>query len=154
MVFLEDYDMGMARYLVQGVDVWMNTPLRPNEASGTSGMKAGMNGVLNFSILDGWWPEGFNGSNGWAIGSPEAGVQATDQNQQDAAHLLDILENKIVPLYYNGWASGRMSEGWITRVKESIRTLTPRFCTQRMLKEYMQKLYLPALQAEEIPEVM
>ncbi len=100
LVFLEDYDMNLARYLVQGVDVWMNTPRRPNEASGTSGQKAAMNGVINFSVLDGWWREGFNGSNGWAIGDDQEYENNEQQDAADAASLYDTLENKIVPLYY------------------------------------------------------
>ena len=101
MVFIEDYDMNVARYLVQGVDVWMNTPRRPYEASGTSGMKAALNGGINFSILDGWWRESYNGKNGWAIGE-EREYDSTDaQDQADSESLFDILENQIVPLYYD-----------------------------------------------------
>jgi starch phosphorylase len=145
LVFLEDYDMNLARYLVQGVDVWLNTPRRPNEASGTSGQKAALNGVLNFSVLDGWWREGYNGRNGWAIGEDK---EYTDPNQQDAddlASLYEILENEIIPLYYDRRAGDRMPEDWVLKVKECIRTLAPRFSMSRMVKEYTNELYLPLL---------
>lgn len=144
LIFLEDYDMNVARYLVQGVDVWLNTPRRPNEASGTSGMKAAMNGGLNFSILDGWWYEGYNGKNGWAIGD---GTEYADHNQQDdadAASLYDVLENQIIPLYYSGRLGDSMSPGWMAMMKESIRTLSPQFSMARMVKEYTRMFYEPA----------
>jgi starch phosphorylase len=144
LVFLEDYDMNMARYLVQGVDVWLNTPRRPNEASGTSGMKAALNGVLNFSVLDGWWREGYNGANGWAIGEDSDTADGEQQDRLDAASLYTTLEKEIVPLYYNRSADNLPLE-WIARMKASIRTLAPQFSTRRMVKEYMQELYLPAL---------
>lgn len=146
LVFLEDYDMNVARYLVQGVDVWMNTPRRPNEASGTSGMKAAINGVLNFSVLDGWWQEGYNGQNGFAIGD-EVNLPDTDQQDDaDAESLYDTLENSIIPLYYASRTPEGLSADWIVRMKESIRTLAPQFTMRRMLKDYMTQLYLPALQ--------
>jgi starch phosphorylase len=151
LVFLEDYDMNIARYLVQGVDVWLNTPRRPNEASGTSGEKAALNGVLNFSVLDGWWREGYNGKNGWAIGDD---TEYTDPNQQDDADsesLYDTLENEIIPLYYSNRSADNLPGDWIARMKESIRTLTPQFSTRRMLKEYTQTLYVPAASWEETP---
>jgi starch phosphorylase len=144
MVFLENYDIDVARHLVQGVDVWMNTPRRPLEASGTSGEKAGLNGVLNFSVLDGWWREGYNGENGWAIGSE---ADYTDPEAQDAADgeaLFDTLEQEIVPLYYDVDTRTGISAGWLRMVKESIRTLAPMFSTARMLKEYTTDLYAPA----------
>ena len=144
LVFLDDYDMNVARYLVQGVDVWLNTPRRPNEASGTSGMKAALNGTLNFSILDGWWYEGYNGKNGWAIGD---GTEYADQNQQDdadAASLYDTLENQIIPLYYSGRSGDGLSHDWVKMVKESIRSLSPQFSMSRMVKEYTRNFYLPA----------
>ncbi len=118
MVFLEDYDMNLARYLVQGVDVWMNTPRRPNEASGTSGMKAAANGVLNFSVLDGWWREAYNGRNGWAIGE-DAGLDAEVQDQADADSLYDLLENRIIPLYYGERNGDDVPRKWIEMMKES-----------------------------------
>ena len=144
LVFVEDYDMNLARYLVQGVDVWLNTPRKPNEASGTSGQKAAMNGVLNFSILDGWWREGFNGRNGWAIGSEDE--EFTDLNQQDAHDadsLYDILENEIIPLYYKERTADGLPGDWIEKMRESIRTLAPRFSIQRMIKEYTRRMYFP-----------
>jgi len=144
IVFLEDYDMNLARYLVQGVDVWMNTPRRPNEASGTSGMKAALNGVLNFSVLDGWWREAFNGDNGWAIG-PDADLDDQVQDASDAESIYQTLENEIIPLYYTERDANDVPHKWIQRVKESMRTITPQFSTRRMLKEYVERLYLPAM---------
>ena len=143
LVFLEDYDMNVARHLVQGVDVWMNTPRRPLEASGTSGEKAGLNGVLNFSVLDGWWREGFNGENGWAIGGDADYDDAEAQDAADAEALFDTLEQKIVPLYYDIDSRTGVPTGWMRMVKESIRTITPMFGTSRMLKEYVTEMYLP-----------
>ena len=143
LVFLEDYDMNLSRYLVQGVDVWMNNPRRPNEASGTSGMKAALNGALNFSVLDGWWREAFNGSNGWAIG-PDADLDSEVDDETDAESLYDTLENQIIPLYYNERNIDNVPVEWMTMVKESMRTITPQFGTRRMVKEYIERLYLPA----------
>ena len=149
IVFLEDYDMNIARYLVQGVDVWLNTPLRPNEASGTSGMKAALNGVLNFSILDGWFAEGYNGQNGWAIGGTRDFKDPNEQLQADAKSLYDTLENEIIPLYYLTHAMGDYSAPWVAKIKECIRTLAPQFSARRMVKEYLSKMYLPAFSTEE-----
>ena len=143
MIFLEDYDMNIARYLVQGVDVWLNTPRRPNEASGTSGMKAAMNGVLNFSVLDGWWREGFNGNNGWAIGDDEDNPNIEEQDAEDAESLYSTLENQIIPLFYKNRNADNNPAEWIARIKESIVTLAPQFSTRRMLKEYVAGFYLP-----------
>jgi len=143
LVFLEDYDMNLARYLVQGVDVWMNNPRRPNEASGTSGMKAAMNGVLNFSVLDGWWREAYNGSNGWAIGE-DAGLDSEVRDEADAESLYDVLENQIIPLYYTERNADNVPMEWMKMLKESVRTIAPQFGTRRMLKEYIERLYLPA----------
>jgi starch phosphorylase len=154
LVFLEDYDMNLARFLVQGVDVWMNTPRRPNEASGTSGQKAALNGVLNFSVLDGWWREGYNGKNGWAIGRDEDQENADLQDEEDAESLYDLLENEVIPLYYRVRSSDGLPGDWIVRVKESIRTLAPQFSLRRMLKEYVERLYLPAIQKNERLEKM
>lgn len=148
LVFLEDYDMNLARLLVQGVDVWMNTPRRPNEASGTSGMKAAMNGILNFSVLDGWWREGFNGHNGWAIGDETEYSDPYQQDEADANSLYDTLENEIIPLYYQNRAADGLPVEWIARVKESIRTLAPQFSTRRMLTEYVSGMYVPAMQSQ------
>jgi starch phosphorylase len=146
MVFLEDYDMNVARNLLRGVDVWLNTPRRPMEASGTSGQKAIVNGVLNFSVLDGWWREGYNGTNGWAIGNESVYNDAATQDAQDAASLFDQLENEIVPLYYSHPYGTEIPSGWLRIVKESIRTMLPMFGTTRMLKEYINEMYLPAMQ--------
>ena len=144
LVFLEDYDMNLARYLVQGVDVWMNNPRRPNEASGTSGMKAALNGALNFSVLDGWWREAYNGSNGWPIG-PDADLDTEVDDDTDAKSLYDTLENQIIPLYYNERNIDNVPVDWMSMVKESMRTITPQFGTRRMLKEYIERLYLPGM---------
>ncbi|MCI0609761.1 MAG: alpha-glucan family phosphorylase [Anaerolineae bacterium] len=144
IVFLEDYDMNLARYLVQGVDVWMNTPRRPLEASGTSGMKAALNGALNFSVLDGWWREGYNGHNGWAIGEDKELDSPTVQDAQDAESLYNTLENEIIPLFYDR-DQREISHEWIARMKESMKTNIPQFSTRRMVKEYVEKLYVKAL---------
>jgi len=140
--------MNVARFLVQGVDVWMNTPRRPNEASGTSGMKAALNGVLNFSVLDGWWREGYNGKNGWAIGDDQESDNPQQQDDADAEHLYNTLENEIIPLYYENRTADNLPIEWIERVKESIRTLAPIFSTRRMVKEYMTEMYESAMRAE------
>jgi starch phosphorylase len=143
LVFLEDYDMNLARYLVQGVDVWLNTPRRPNEASGTSGQKAAMNGVLNFSVLDGWWREGYNGENGWAIGDDTEYESQEAQDEAHAQHLYQILENEIIPLFYHERSADNLPADWIAKMKSSIRTLSPRFSIQRMVKEYTDCMYFP-----------
>jgi len=145
IVFLENYDLNIARLLVQGVDVWLNTPRRPNEASGTSGMKAALNGTLNFSVLDGWWREGYNGSNGWAIGNDVDYEDPDEQDAKDAASLYDTLEHEIIPLYYQNRAMGDASPEWIAKIKENMRTLAWQFSTRRMLKDYIHKMYIPAL---------
>ncbi len=151
LVFLEDYDVNLARYLIQGVDVWLNTPRRPHEASGTSGMKAAMNGVLNFSVYDGWWREGYNGKNGWAIGKDTEYDNPNQQDEEDAISLYEILENQIIPLYYKKRSSDGLPGEWIDMMKESIRTLSPQFCMRRMVKEYVEQLYVKALQSDQIP---
>ena len=140
IVFLEDYDINLARYLVQGVDVWMNNPRRPMEASGTSGMKAALNGAINFSVLDGWWQEGYNGENGWAIGEESNLDNPDEQDARDAASLYDTLENQIVPLYYEN-GLGEVSPGWTKKIKESVASLVPQFSTRRMVKQYVEEMY-------------
>jgi starch phosphorylase len=150
LVFLEDYDMNLARYLLQGVDVWLNTPRRPHEASGTSGMKAAMNGVLNFSVLDGWWREGYNGKNGWAIGRDVDYDNPNQQDEEDAISLYNILETQIIPLYYKKRSSDGLPGEWIEMTKESIRTLSPQFSIRRMVKEYVEQLYVKALETDKI----
>jgi starch phosphorylase len=153
IAFLEDYDMNLARYLIQGVDVWLNTPRRPNEASGTSGMKAAINGVLNCSVYDGWWREGYNGQNGWAIGEDIDYNDPELQDEKDANSLYDLLEKEIIPLYYRERSSDGLPGDWIARIKESIRTLTPHFIIRRMVKEYLDRLYLPVMQSQAQPEL-
>jgi starch phosphorylase len=146
VVFLEDYDSYIARRLVQGVDLWLNHPLRPLEASGTSGMKSAPNGGINLSVLDGWWREGYNGSNGWAIGAEIDNGTTEFQNEVDANSLYQLLENQIVPLYY-AKPDGKLPLAWLQLMRESIRSVTPVFNTQRMVKEYTEQLYIPAAQA-------
>jgi glycogen phosphorylase len=143
VVFLEDYEMTLARRLVQGVDVWLNTPRRPLEASGTSGMKAALNGVLNCSILDGWWAEAYSPECGFAIGDSE--VEETDalQDEADAEALYAVLEEQVLPAYYERDDAG-LPQRWIALMRESIAELGPRFGTARMVAEYVERLYLPA----------
>ena len=138
-VFIEDYDQEVARYLVHGVDVWMNVPRRPFEASGTSGMKAAMNGVLNFSVLDGWWIEGFNGENGFAVGDLSE-VDEETADRQDSESLYSTLENQIIPAFYEKGDAG-IPNAWIQKMKNSIATLTPQFSSDRMVKEYVERIY-------------
>jgi len=148
VVFLEDYDSYIARRLVQGVDLWLNHPLRPLEASGTSGMKSAPNGGINLSVLDGWWREGYNCSNGWAIGAEIDNGTTEFQNEVDASSLYQLLENQIMPLYY-AKPDGKLPLAWLQLMRESIRSVTPVFNTQRMVKEYTEQLYIPAAQAHE-----
>jgi starch phosphorylase len=148
IVFLEDYDSYIARRLVQGVDLWLNHPLRPLEASGTSGMKAAPNGGINLSVLDGWWREGYNGTNGWAIGPEIHDGTSEFQNEVDAASLYQLLENQIIPLYY-AKPDGKLPLAWLQLMRESIRSVTPAFNTQRMVKEYTERLYIPASRSSE-----
>ena len=138
-VFIEDYDQEVARYLVHGVDVWMNVPRRPMEASGTSGMKAAMNGALNFSILDGWWIEGYKGDNGFAIGDLSDGTDDA-MDTADAEGLYSTLENELIPAYYSADESGLPSV-WIRRMRNSIATLTPQFSSDRMVTDYLNNIY-------------
>jgi starch phosphorylase len=145
IVFLEDYDMNVARYMVQGVDVWLNNPRRPLEASGTSGMKVCCNGGLNLSILDGWWCEGYDGENGWAIGAGEEYTDLTYQDDVESRAIYDLLEQEIVPLFYNRSSDG-LPRGWLKRMKRSMMTLCPVFSTGRMVAEYLSTCYLPSAQ--------
>jgi starch phosphorylase len=144
VVFLEDYDIDMARYLVSGVDVWLNTPIRPHEASGTSGQNASLNGVPNCSIIDGWWEEGFNGANGWAIGEQREYVDEETRDETDAQALYATLEESIIPSYYDA-RHDDVPHIWTAIMKEAIRTLAPAFSMRRMLKDYTEQLYQPAL---------
>jgi len=143
VVFVEDYDMELARQLVSGVDVWLNTPRRPLEASGTSGMKAGMNGVLNCSILDGWWAEGYGARLGWAVGDGFEGANEEEQDAHDAESLFRLLEDEIVPLYYERGAGG-LPERWLALMKASIAAVGAGFNTHRMVCDYADRYYGPA----------
>jgi glycogen phosphorylase len=144
VVFLEDYEMTLARRLVQGVDVWLNTPRRPFEASGTSGMKAALNGVLNCSILDGWWAEAYSPACGFAIAdAPRDGASEAEQDEADANALYAVLEEQVLPAYYERDEAG-LPQRWIALMRESIAELGPRFGTARMAAEYVERLYLPA----------
>ncbi|MEP6639895.1 MAG: alpha-glucan family phosphorylase, partial [Chloroflexota bacterium] len=140
---LEDYDMRVGRYLVAGVDVWLNNPRRPLEASGTSGMKAAMNGAINLSVLDGWWDEGWTGDNGWAIGGRETNPDEGAQDWSDAQDLYRILEDEIVPRYYERDERGLPSV-WVDQMRRSMSSTMWRFSTTRMLRDYVEKMYLPA----------
>ena len=142
--FVEGYDMSLARDLVSGADVWLNNPRRPQEASGTSGQKVGLNAGINFSVLDGWWVEGYNGKNGWAFGDQEDFQNLEELDDLDAAAIYDILENDIIPTYYHRTQDGLPRE-WIQIMKQSILSILPVFNTHRMVKEYVHRLYLPAL---------
>ncbi len=145
VVFIENYDISVARYLVQGCDIWLNTPRRGMEASGTSGMKAAINGVLNCSIMDGWWDEAFYNELGWAIGRGETYVNLDTQDDLESRSLYDLLEKQIIPLFYDRDDMG-VPRGWVARMKSCIATLAPQFNTNRMVQDYTEKLYLPALQ--------
>ncbi len=140
IAFVEDYDMHVARYLVQGVDVWLNNPLAPLEACGTSGEKAGANGVPNLSVLDGWWEEGYNGGNGWAIGEAGGRGAGPEADAADAEDIYSILEHKLVPLYYERDEFG-VPRGWLKLMKESIRSVASRYSADRMVKDYVNQLY-------------
>lgn len=145
VAFVEDYDMHMARYLTQGVDVWLNTPRRPREASGTSGMKAALNGIPNLSVLDGWWVEGYNGANGWAIGDETELDSYEAQDEYDANSLYRLLEDEVVPLFYSR-DRDNVPRGWVEIMRESIRSNAPRFSTHRMVKEYTTDMYVEAME--------
>lgn len=146
MVFLEDYDMRVARMMVQGVDLWLNNPRRPYEASGTSGMKVVPNGALNCSILDGWWDEGYDPRVGWAIGDRENYPDEGHQDWLDSVSLYNLLEQEIAPLFYHRMDGG-VPRGWVAMVKQSIKTLAPRFSTSRMVRDYAIGTYVPAATA-------
>ncbi len=143
IVFIEDYDMEVARHLVQGVDVWLNTPLRPMEASGTSGMKVAFNGGLNMSILDGWWCEGYQGNNGWAIGKGEVYEDIEYQNQVEGRALYDLLEKEVIPHFYEQGSDG-VPRAWVATMKASMQSLCPVFSTDRMVQEYSVHSYIPS----------
>lgn len=143
IVFIEDYDMNVARYLLSGVDLWLNNPRRPNEASGTSGQKAALNGIPNCSILDGWWAEGYNGKNGWAIGEEREYKSEAVQDEADSASLYNILEGDIIPAFFDRDERG-IPTRWLALMKEAIRSCAPRFSMSRQVKDYTEQLYLPA----------
>ena len=145
VAFIEDYDMHMARYLVQGVDLWLNTPRRPREASGTSGQKAALNGVPNFSVLDGWWVEGYNGANGWTVGAESYNGNHDIEDHEDALSIYRTLEEEIVPLYYKR-DRDNIPRGWVEIMREAMRSNGPQFSMRRMVKEYTTKLYLKAME--------
>ncbi len=144
IVFLENYDIDMARYLVSGSDVWLNNPIRPHEASGTSGQKAALNGLPNCSILDGWWAEAFDGSNGWAIGEGREYHDENARDEADSLSLYSILEEQIIPIYYERGDDG-IPHAWIAHMKDAIRTCAPAFSMRRMVKDYTQRFYVPEI---------
>jgi starch phosphorylase len=144
VIFLENYDMDMARYLVSGTDLWLNNPIRPHEASGTSGQKAALNGQPNCSILDGWWAEGYNGKNGWAIGEKREYHDQNMQDEADSLSLYSLLEGEIIPAYYDRGADG-IPHRWIAFMKEAIRTCVPTFSMRRMVKDYTMRFYVPEI---------
>jgi starch phosphorylase len=143
IVFLEDYDIAVARALLQGADVWLNNPRRPQEACGTSGMKAALNGSLNLSILDGWWDEAFDGENGWAISSAEHVEDLERRDEVEAGSLFELLERQVIPLFYERW-QGPVPRGWVHRVKASLVSLGPFVTAARMVRDYTEQLYEPA----------
>ncbi|MGI5819166.1 MAG: alpha-glucan family phosphorylase, partial [Armatimonadota bacterium] len=148
VVFVEDYDLQLARYVVQGVDVWLNTPRRPLEASGTSGMKVTANGGLNCSILDGWWDEAYTPETGWAIGHGEEYNDREQQDEVESKALYTLLEQEIVPLFYDRGADG-IPQGWVAKMKSAMRAICPRFNSNRMVDEYVSRFYIPAIQHSE-----
>ena len=143
LLFIEDYDIDVGRHLVQGVDVWLNTPRRPLEASGTSGQKVVLNGGLNLSVLDGWWAEAYDGLNGFAIGEGDTHTDTDVHDARDAEALMATLVNEVVPLFYDRDRDG-LPRGWVARMKRTIRTLGWRFSADRMLLDYALRCYIPA----------
>jgi starch phosphorylase len=143
ILMVEDYDLRLARRLVSGVDVWLNNPVYPLEASGTSGMKAGINGVLNLSVLDGWWDEGYDGHNGWAIKPVGENMDEARRDHDEARTLYELLQDQVSPLFYKRGDMGYSAE-WVAMAKHSIASLLPRFSSSRMVSEYLAKFYLPA----------
>lgn len=144
IIFIEEYDIAVGRMLTQGVDVWLNNPRRPYEASGTSGQKASLNGIPNCSVLDGWWPEAYNGKNGWAIGEEREYANLDEQDWNDAQALYHILEHEMVPLFYDQRDGTGVPQRWVDMCKEAIVTCAPQFSTRRMLADYMREMYMPA----------
>ncbi|HEX9754765.1 MAG TPA: alpha-glucan family phosphorylase [Gemmatimonadales bacterium] len=151
VAFLEDYGMHPAHLMVQGVDLWLNLPRPPLEASGTSGMKAGLNGVPQLSTLDGWWEEGYDGTNGWTLPGTTPGLTTEEQDAADADALYRLLEDEIVPLFYDRDARG-VPQGWVERMRDAIRVAASRFTADRMVREYAEEYYTPALRGEPFPD--
>jgi starch phosphorylase len=149
IAFVEDYDMHVAKFLVQGVDVWLNNPVPPLEASGTSGQKAALNGVPNLSVADGWWVEGYNGGNGWTLSTAIASSDDGGRDVNDARTLYQLLESEIVPLYYQR-DSDDVPRGWVRVIKEAICSITPLFSARRMVKEYVERFYVPAARGTQL----
>jgi len=143
ILFVPEYDIAVGRALTQGTDVWLNNPRRPYEASGTSGQKAGLNGSPNASILDGWWPEGFNSKNGWKIGEEREYHDLDHQDWEDAQSLYHILEHEIAPAFYDDRDGSGVPKRWMQISKEAIATVAPMFSTRRMLADYMKDFYMP-----------
>ncbi|MCX5782845.1 MAG: alpha-glucan family phosphorylase [Elusimicrobia bacterium] len=143
LVFVEDYNMNVARYFTQGVDVWLNNPARPLEASGTSGMKAAVNGVLNFSVLDGWWCEAYSPQVGWALGGSELYNDDAERDYVESEAIYNLIQKEIAPLYYDRDERG-VPRKWLSRMKSSIKNISPQFCTHRMVREYYERFYVPA----------
>ncbi len=150
IVFVENYDMNIARHLIAGVDVWLNTPRRPREASGTSGQKAALSGIPNFSVLDGWWEEGYDGHNGWSIGQNREYKDLATQDEADAYSLYRTLEEEIIPSFYERSTIGGVPSQWVRIMKNAIRSCAPRFSMRRMVIEYTNRYYLPAAKQGEI----
>jgi starch phosphorylase len=149
IAFVEGYDLHLAHFLVQGCDVWLNNPRKPLEASGTSGMKAAINGTPHMSIGDGWWAEGFTGANGWQIESSSNPVDHEAKDWADAQAMYQLIEEQLVPAFYERDARG-IPRAWLRIVRESIRTVLPRFSARRMVKDYVREMYAPAMRQETL----
>jgi glycogen phosphorylase len=148
VAFVEDYEMHAAHVLVQGVDIWLNLPRVPLEASGTSGMKAALNGVPQISTLDGWWAEGYDGTNGWAI--PQAAADA-DSDASDAEHFYSLLEEQVIPLYYTRDERG-IPLGWLNKMRNAIRVAGAQFSARRMVRDYVENYYISAIRGHDSPD--
>jgi starch phosphorylase len=142
LVFIENYDIHVARQMVSGCDVWLNNPRRPLEASGTSGEKCGCHGCLNLSILDGWWREGYDGTNGFAIGEDSHPSSVEEQDKQDAANLYSVLTEQVIPMFFDRDENG-VPLKWIQRIRRAMATLVPQYNTWRMVQDYTRKYYVP-----------
>ncbi|MDX6560344.1 MAG: glycogen phosphorylase, partial [Gaiellales bacterium] len=150
VIMLADYDIALARVLVSGVDVWLNTPLRPLEACGTSGMKAALNGVLNLSILDGWWDECYDPAFGWAIPSAEEnGLDPAERDAREAASILDLIEHELAPRFYD--RDNHLPRAWLGMIRSTVTTLAPQLLATRMVRDYVEQIYLPTAAAAAVP---